>query len=180
MLAVAEMQSLTGERVSGASLASTGAIERKLELTTKPICFVRAWVVIDVDGVDPSVTRGSHLLPLVMYSHYVVSHGTDQLARGDRVLTRFASHYDPSSIFETAGTVYIMLRSGFRRSSGMETVRAALKPLSDEEFDRMMREFDMASVWMRDELALSRLRAKTTETAPGNTDGGYQNADKGT
>ena len=127
MLAVAEMQSLTGERVSGASLASTEAIERKLELTTKPVCFVRAWVIIDVDGVDPSVTRGSHLLPLVMYSHYVVSHGTDQLARGDKVLTGFATHYDPSGIFETAGTVYIMLGSGFRKSAGMETVRAGLR-----------------------------------------------------
>lgn len=41
MLAVAEMQSLTGERVSGASLDSIEAIERKLELTTKPVCFVR-------------------------------------------------------------------------------------------------------------------------------------------
>ncbi|WP_423814896.1 DUF6957 family protein [Pseudomonas viridiflava] len=102
MLAVAEMQSLTGERVFGASLASTEAIERKLELTTKPVCFVRAWVIIDVDGVDPSVTQGSHLLPLVMYSHYVVSHGTDQLARGDKVLTGFATHYDPRGIFETA------------------------------------------------------------------------------
>ncbi len=44
----------------------------------------------------------------------------------------------------------------------------------------MMREFDTASVWMRDELALSRLRANPAETAPGNTDGGFRDADKGT
>lgn len=56
----------------------------------------------------------------------------------------------------------------------------APKLLSDEEFDRMMREFDTASVWMHDELALSRLRANPAETAPGNTDGGFRDADKGT
>ncbi|MEX6678536.1 hypothetical protein QWI18_21685 [Pseudomonas sp. W2Oct36] len=125
MLAIAEMQSLTGEPTAGASLDSAQAIERKLELTTKPVCFVNAWVVIDVLGVDSSVTLGSHMLPLVMFSHYVVSHGTGHLSQGDKVLTGFAVHYDPKGIFETASTVFILLGSGFRKSADVETVRAA-------------------------------------------------------
>lgn len=125
LLAIAEMQGLTGEPIAGASMASAPAIERKLKLTSKSICVVNAWVVIDVLGVDPSVTQGSHLMPMVMYSHYVVSDDTERLARGDTVLSGFATYYDPQGIFETAGTVFILLGSGFRKSADMATVRAA-------------------------------------------------------
>ncbi|KWS82696.1 hypothetical protein AL051_22730 [Pseudomonas amygdali pv. dendropanacis] len=82
MTSVAEMQSITGERSDGASMATAEAIARKLKLTSKPVCFVIAWVVIDVIGVDPWITEGSHLLPLVMYSHHVVSHSSGQLVQG--------------------------------------------------------------------------------------------------
>ncbi|WP_413784073.1 DUF6957 family protein [Pseudomonas amygdali] len=45
--------------------------------------------------------------------------------RGDTVLTGYATQYDARGIFETAGAVYILLGTGFRKSADVDTVRAA-------------------------------------------------------
>ena len=118
---VAEMKSLTGERIAGASMASVCAIERKLALTGKPHCIVLAWIVIDV--LDAPATDINQL-PIVMYSHHVVAHSSGRLCQGDTVLTSFATYYDPQGIFETADTVYILLHQGFRKSARLSTVRS--------------------------------------------------------
>lgn len=123
--AIVEMQSLTGVRTPGATMASFSAIEEKLALTTKPYCMVLAWVVIDVEGVDPAITHNTHLMPMVMYSHQVVSHSSGQLAQGDCVMTGFATYYDHKGIFETVDAIYILLHQGFRKTAHIDTVRAA-------------------------------------------------------
>ena len=122
---IAEMLCLDGERVSGASMASEEAIEQKLILTSKPYCVVSAWILIDVAGVDPVVTQGTHLMPTVLYVHHVLSHSSGQLCEGDSVMTGYATYMDPAGIFETVDTVYILLSHGFRKSADVETVRAA-------------------------------------------------------
>jgi hypothetical protein len=122
---IAKMLCLDGERVSGASMASYAAIEKKLRLTGKPYCVVSAWILIDVEGVDPVVTQGTHLMPAVMYVHHVLSHSSGQLSEGDSVMTGYATYMDPAGIFETVDTVYILLSHGFRKSADIETVRAA-------------------------------------------------------
>lgn len=122
---IAEMLCLDGVRVSGASMASEAAIEQKLRLTSKPYCVVSAWILIDVEGVDPVVTQGTHLMPTVLYVHHVLSHSGGQLSEGDSVMTGYATYIDPAGIFETIDTVYILLSHGFRKSADIETVRAA-------------------------------------------------------
>lgn len=122
---IAEMLCLDGERVSGASMASGAAIEQKLRLTSKPYCVVSAWILIDVAGVDPIVTQGTHLMSVVLYAHHVLSHSSGQLSGGDSVMTGYAVYMDPAGIFETVDTVYILLSHGFRKSADIETVRAA-------------------------------------------------------
>lgn len=125
LLRIAEMTSLEGVPTAGATLSSAQAIEEKLSRTTKPHCIVQAWVVIDVQGADHLVPTGIHLLPIVMYSHHVVSHSSGQLAQGETVLTGFATYYDPRGIFETADAVYLLLHQGFRKTAHIDTVRAA-------------------------------------------------------
>lgn len=127
LLPIIEMKSLTGERAAGATLSSVQAVKDKLSRTSKPHCLVLAWVLIDVEGADLEVPTGSHLLPLVLYSHQVVSHSSGRLTQGDEVLTGFATHYDPRGIFETADTVYILLHEGFRKTAHLDTVRAGRK-----------------------------------------------------
>ncbi|RMO81223.1 hypothetical protein ALQ34_01952 [Pseudomonas syringae pv. maculicola] len=122
---IAEMLCLDGERVSGASMATKAAIEQKLRLTSKPYCVASAWILIDVAGVDPVITQGTHLKPTVLYVHHVLSHSSGQLSGGDSVMTGYAAYMDPAGIFETVDTVYILLSHGFRKSADIETVRAA-------------------------------------------------------
>jgi hypothetical protein len=119
------MLCLDGQRVSGASMASEAAIEQKLRLTGKPYCAVSAWILIDVEGVDPVITQGTHLMPTVLYVHHVLSHSSGQLSVGDSVMTGYATYMDPAGIFETVDTVYILLSDGFRKSAHTETVCAA-------------------------------------------------------
>lgn len=122
---IAEMLCLDGERVSGASMASEEAIEQKLILTSKPYCVVSAWILIDVAGVDPLVTQGTHLKPTVIYVHHVLSHSSGQLSGGDSVMTGYTAYMDPADIFETVDTVYILLAPGFRKSVDIENMRPA-------------------------------------------------------
>lgn len=122
---IAEMLCLDGQRVSGASMASEAVIEQKLRLTDKPYCVVVAWILIDVEGVDPLIIQGTHLIPTVLYAHHVLSHSSGQLCEGDSVMTGYATYMDPAGIFETVDTVYILLSHGFRKSADIETVSAA-------------------------------------------------------
>ncbi|GGJ47579.1 DUF6957 family protein [Pseudomonas avellanae] len=122
---IADMLCLDGEPVSGASMASEVAIEKKLTLTAKPHCVVSAWILIDVVSLDPAITQGTHLMPTVMYAHHVLSHSSGQLSEGDSVMTGCATYMDPAGIFETADTVYILMSPGFRKSADIETVLAA-------------------------------------------------------
>lgn len=81
--------------------------------------------IIDVAGVDPVVTQGTHLMPVVLYAHHVFSQSSGQLSGCDSVMTGYAAYMDPAGIFETVDTVYILLSHGFRKSADIETVRAA-------------------------------------------------------
>lgn len=80
--------------------------------------------IIDVAGVDPVVTQGTHLKPTVMYVHHVRSHSSGQLFGGDSVMTGYAAYMDPAGIFETLDTAYILLANGFRKSADIETLRS--------------------------------------------------------
>ncbi|MDY1046972.1 hypothetical protein SOM55_09180 [Pseudomonas coleopterorum] len=125
LLPIVKIANRAGEPIAGVTMSSAPAVEEKLKRTSKPHCFVLAWIVIDVEEADILAPVGSHLLPMVMYGHHVVFDSTGRLKQGDAVLTQFATYYDARGIFETADTVHILLQQGFRKTAHMDTVRAA-------------------------------------------------------
>lgn len=118
---IAEMLSRDGTLVAGATSHHAAAIERKLDVSGKPWCAVTGWVLIDVLGTEEQ----SWHLPLVMYADQVRFHNLGGNRTGESMLTGFATGYHSECIFETPGTVYILLGQGCRKTADIETVRAA-------------------------------------------------------
>lgn len=129
LLPVLEMISLEGRPVEGASPQDASMIERKLWASGKPWCAVSAWVLIDVVSPDGEVAIPAPMLPMVMYAHHVHIDSSHRLSGGASVMSEFATSYNEDGIFETAGTIYILMSSGFRKQADASTVRAArLRP----------------------------------------------------
>jgi hypothetical protein len=125
LLPVLEMISLEGRRVEGASPQDASMIERKLWASGKPWCAVSAWVPIDVVSADGEVVIPTPMLPMVMYAHHVHIDSTHRFSSGASVMCEFATSYNEDGIVETAGVIYILMGSGFRKQADASTVKAA-------------------------------------------------------
>ncbi|MGV6395674.1 DUF6957 family protein [Pseudomonas caspiana] len=131
---------LSGELQEGASSKDISNLEALGANTTKAVCGLYSWIVLDAmdadlslastpagtedgrasagfDKVDPQSTR----LPLLLCGHYVEHHSRGQFQKGDSILAGYATQYDGRGIFQTSDTIYILLGKGFRRSTTIKT-----------------------------------------------------------
>ncbi len=65
------------------------------------------------------------MLPMIMYAHHVQIDSSRWLRGGDTVMSGFAVSYNQDGVFETAGTIYILMGRGFRKVADATVVRAA-------------------------------------------------------
>ncbi|PYD17899.1 hypothetical protein DND62_00445 [Pseudomonas syringae pv. pisi] len=126
-----EMISLEGQSMAGASSRAASAIEQKLRASGKPWCAVSGWVLIDMISPDGAVPLPEPMLPMIMYAHHVQIDNSHRLRGGDSVMSGFATSYNQDGVFETAGTIYILMGRGFRKEADASVVRAAQLRLSD-------------------------------------------------
>lgn len=127
---------LSGELQEGASSKDISTLEALGANTTKAVCGLYSWIVLDVLGADfnpvsaatktESETEGAGSdksdadparLPLLLCGHYVEHHSRGRFQKGDSVLAGYATQYDGRGIFQTSDTIYILLGKGFRRSA---------------------------------------------------------------
>lgn len=120
-----EMISLDGHSMAGASSLAASAIEEKLRAACKPWCAVSGWILVDVVSADGAVTLPKPMLPMIMYAHHVQLDSSHRLRNGDTVMSGFAVSYNQDGVFETAGTIYILMGRGFREVADATVVRAA-------------------------------------------------------
>ncbi|WP_235668941.1 DUF6957 family protein [Pseudomonas amygdali] len=120
-----EMISLEGHSMAGASSLAASAIEKKLQVSGKPWCAVSGWILFDVVSADGVVPLPKPMLPMIMYAHHVKIDGSHRLCSGDSVMSGFAVSYNQDGVFETAGTIYILMGRGFRKAADATVVSAA-------------------------------------------------------
>lgn len=120
-----EMISLDGHSMAGASSLAPSAIEEELRASGKPWCAVSGWILVDVVSVDEEVALPKPMLPMIMYAHHVQIDSSHWLRGGDTVMSGFAVSYNQDGLFETAGTIYILMGRGLRKVADATVVRAA-------------------------------------------------------
>lgn len=131
---------LSGELQDGASSKDISTLEALGANTTKAVCGLYSWIVLDVmdedfslastpvsledrtvsaefDKADPEAFR----LPLLLCGHYVEHHSRGRFQKGDSILAGYATQYDGRGIFQTSDTIYILFGKGFRRSATTKT-----------------------------------------------------------
>lgn len=120
-----EMISLEGHSMAGASSLAASAIEKKFQISGKPWCAVSGWILFDAVNADGVVPLPKPMLPMIMYAHHVKIDSSHRLRSGDSVMSGFAVSYNQDGVFETAGTIYILMGRGFRKAADATVVSAA-------------------------------------------------------
>lgn len=127
---------LSGELQEGASSRDISTLEALGANTTKAVCGLYSWIVLDVLDADLNRASVSTItetgmggagsdksdadparLPLLLCGHYVEHHSRGRFQKGDSILAGYATQYDGRGIFQTCDTIYILLGKGFRRSA---------------------------------------------------------------
>lgn len=90
----------------------------------KPYCLVRNWIVADLQltPVELEQIRMKAVLPLVLFAHEVVRDSRDRFPPGHWVRSNYGIVHNCPSIFETRGTVYLLLGDGYRKKATADTV----------------------------------------------------------
>ncbi len=78
---------LDGEPLSGASEAEAKVIKTRVADTGKAYCAAVAWVIIDVLDVDADPLAAIGRLPIVLFTHNVPIHSTEEYENNERVKT---------------------------------------------------------------------------------------------
>lgn len=132
---------LTGELQQGVSPDDASTLKALGASSTKHVCGLYSWIVLDVDDADLTSPMGdasnghdkerveSDLpfsekgrLPLLLCGHYVEHHSHSRFAKGASILAGYATSYDGRGIFQTADTIYVLFGKGFRRPATVKTV----------------------------------------------------------
>ncbi|MFJ5298661.1 DUF6957 family protein [Pseudomonas sp. NPDC088368] len=131
---------LSGELQDGASSKDISTLEALGANTTKAVCGLYSWIVLDVPDADLNQASASTItesgmggagsdksdadparLPRLLCGHYVEHHSRGRFRKGDSILAGYATQYDGRGIFQTSDTIYILLGKGFRRSATTKT-----------------------------------------------------------
>jgi hypothetical protein len=158
---------LNGEMIEGVSSTDSSTLLSLGSRTSKAICAVYSWIVIDVvegqgrSNTEPSVSP-EHLnragdgltdpqpalLPLMLFAHYVEEDNAGRFDKGVSIRTSYATAYDGRGIFETKDTIYLLLGKGFRRSIPGDVITALPEGVVSEDysFDRQNRHRGIAAL----------------------------------
>lgn len=148
----AKLLHLNGELMDGVSSADASTLLSLGSSSSKAICAVYSWIVLDVkegegtSNVTTAVTldvNGIHgrmidpepaVLPLVLFAHYVEKDSAGRFGRGVSIRSGYATAYDGRGIFETEDTIYLLLGKGFRRPISKEAISLLTEGLVKEDY----------------------------------------------
>ncbi|MFG0669649.1 DUF6957 family protein [Pseudomonas sp. xss_1] len=114
-----------GKIVSGWEGADSALIDIvKVYYPRKPYCLVRKWIVADLQltRAEREQLRLKAVLPLVLFAHEVVRDSRNRFPPGHWVRSNYGIVHNCPSIFETRGTVYLLLGDGYRKKATADTV----------------------------------------------------------
>ena len=114
-----------GEVVSGWEGDDGALIERaNVCHPGKPYCLVRKWIVADLQltPVELEQFRTESVLPMALFAHEVVRDSRNRFSPGHWVRSNYGISYNCPSMFETQGTVYLLLGDGYRKRATHDTV----------------------------------------------------------
>ena len=87
----------------------------------KAFCVVRQWISIDltVTPAEKEKLNGLGLLPATLYAHEVVFDSQNRFQPGMWVRSNFGKSFTEGCMFETKGTVYLLLGPGLRKEASI-------------------------------------------------------------
>jgi len=143
---------LNGEMIEGVSSADSSTLLSLGSRSSKAICAVYSWIVLDVEegestsNVTTGVTHdlndthgrmidpGPAVLPLVLFAHYVEKDSAGRFDKGVSIRSGYATAYDGRGIFETEDTIYLLFGKGFRRPISIEIVTLLPEGIVKEDY----------------------------------------------
>ncbi|NWA45784.1 hypothetical protein HX871_09885 [Pseudomonas reactans] len=114
----------SGEEVAGWEGSEEDLISLAAEtFPGKAFCVVKQWIFIDltVNPVEKEKVIGLGLLPATLFAHEVVFDSRNRFQPGMWVRSNFGKSFAEGCMFETKGTVYLLLGSGLRKEASIGT-----------------------------------------------------------